>query len=238
MIVMSWNILAEPLVESPMCCRMNKIIRILRSFHADIVFLQEVTSAARRVLQMKLGKTYFVGELAAHDQSEWRSGRTRIPYGNLTMVRREFGRIRKHQTKTEWHRWGTAFDLNWIAHGNQVIATANLHLDSSNHRTRNEELRALLRHWNPQTDRIMVAGDFNSDGTDLRNRMLRSGFSHANSFSDITCVEDDKAIDFIYATVPTYGEAFAISMKESGSDHYPVVAAVNFHKSSFRTRSA
>lgn len=230
--VVSFNILAQPRLEDhqqrPFVERMERIVATLESLRADILFLQEVTPPARRILVQHFEAYFEIGPLARHNQSHWSRETKSCSYGNLTMIRASVGSIRKHYSRTKWHKWGTAFDINEIElNSGQRLHTANIHLDSENHKIRMQELRALLRHWKPDGPSI-VAGDFNSDCYNLHQLLLDRDFIPTNPFDRVTCMDDGKAIDFIYVRVlKCKGAPKSLSFEISGSDHFPVLTTIS-----------
>jgi endonuclease/exonuclease/phosphatase family metal-dependent hydrolase len=231
MMIVSWNILAQGLVnpkdfpgvkrrELHLNHRMSLIISELQRLQADVYLLQEVTPRVAKILGRMLPQ-WQVMPLSLHDQRSW--GSARVPsYGNLTLVRRQpCLRVEKHNTYY-WHASGTAYDVTMFRWHGIPITCFNIHLDSESPSLRMAEVKALKKYpSSTQTKRFIIGGDFNTEDKSLHKHFKRMYSSKSNTPTDLL---DHIEADYIYSSWQSTPLKISVTQPSlyCGSDHIPV----------------
>lgn len=158
--ILTWNIWFDHFAKE---IRYAGIIRMIGSLHPDAVCLQEVTTSFIRLLKASsLPSLYSI--------SDNLTGETIIPYGTLTMVKKEHqATFRFVNFPSRMHR---RLLIAEIPHSNGKFIVGNVHLESlSNHPTREAQLQVCNDTFLPFPFFVLV-GDFNF--CSYRNYDLRS----------------------------------------------------------------
>eukprot|EP01031_Cornospumella_fuschlensis_P029626 gene29626-35762_t len=147
--VLTWNIWFESFEKNK---RYGGILRIIGSLNPDVVCLQEVTTSFIRILKdSPLTSTYSI--------SDNLTGETIIPYGTLTMVKKEVGATFRFVNFPS--RMNRRLLTAEIPHPNGNFVIGNVHLESlSNHPTREAQLGICQQVFESYPFFILV-GDFN-----------------------------------------------------------------------------
>ena len=162
--------------------RVERIARVLENIDADIIALQEVVNHdgpsiedhQASYLARRLGRYFAIGETRKH-----RGG----VYGNVTLSRWEFERIRQIDLSISGREERGALRTD-IKIGHHLMHVFNVHLGTAHHERRKQAVRLmdedLLKAVDISGPRIML-GDFNDWTHGLVTRTLSAEFH----FSDI-----------------------------------------------------
>eukprot|EP01031_Cornospumella_fuschlensis_P034471 gene34471-41733_t len=147
--VLTWNIWFDFFQQA---ARYGGIVGIIGSLRPDVVCLQEVTTSFIRILKnSSLPSMYSI--------SDDLTGESVLPYGTLTMVRKELHATFAFVDFPSWmnRRLLTAE----IPHSNGNVIVGNVHLESlDNHPTREAQLQICQKVFLPYSFYVLV-GDFN-----------------------------------------------------------------------------
>jgi len=261
--VLSWNILSQdwidfqnlseyyPNISSSdmyLTKRLKLIIKYIRKVNADIIFLQEVTIPVQSILKSAFSKKYLILDLTPHLQSTTPVAERTLPFGNATLLkRRKFTNI-KHWS-FYFHPFGTAYDCTQFMYNNLLIKSVNTHYDSEDHDMRISENKALLERVG-HISTLIIAGDFNTDCKILHNAYDKLHFVSAVSKSNPTGTYlcEKKMIDYQYYkgfyvlstfvdNTPLFGkDCNQTTLRQFGSDHYPILCRVQLKTISYRLK--
>jgi len=247
--VVTWNVLSISYIDftdlqrdyptiDPSDLRLSKrlpvILRQLKRLDADLVLLQEVTPQVREALQKRFGDQYEVGPLAAHRAKE--SGGTSS--GNVVLLRHGMFGPTKYETKF-FGGSQSATGFTFTSWQDKPLVIANVHFDWQNHARRKREARGLLRYLREisQSSVLVVGGDFNSNDDTLHRKFVSFHSLVQRHGSTFLC--ENPMIDWIYVKgaqskgghilnepVRHRSTCFQRSIRNIGSDHYPVVGEI------------
>jgi endonuclease/exonuclease/phosphatase family metal-dependent hydrolase len=219
--------------------RVERIARVLREIHADVVALQEVVNHENgsiedhqaRYLADQLGYVFAIGETRKH-----RGG----VYGNVTLSRRDFGLIRQVDLTVEGREERCALRTD-VAVGSTLLHVFNVHLGTAFRERRAQAARMvdrdLLKAIDISGPRI-VLGDFNEWTRSLVSATLRTEFRGTGLHARLSRTRTYPAflpllhLDQIYVDHHVTVERARFHRSRTAllaSDHLPLVADVEVH---------
>ena len=212
----------------------DRIIRVLRELHADVIALQEC--------DRRFGERESVLPKALLDDTPWRAADiARRPrslgwHGNALLVRRDIAieETEALHLPTLEPRGAVRADLLFEGRRLRVLG---MHLDLSGLR-RGDQVRAVLRHCEERDDKCptVLLGDFNQWGAGRRAlRELRADWQVLETGKSFPSRQPLASLDRI-VTSPEWScceaRAHHSAIAASASDHLPVVARLTLASSS------
>lgn len=218
--------------------RRMKLVAQRILFHLpEVAILQEVSTRELPYLTKHLGKRYHLSKLIAHRRGFWREelrpGTKYLPNGQLVLFLkkafRKSPRVVAVPLSEDGNRGAYVPDLRLLG----------VHLDDSSKGKRNRELYAAIRQ-----EPLVIAGDFNALPEEhLHKILVKKGWHSAGEDGTSYPFEPAGLIDYIYLREGTFRSYFVDdflidhtndrsndeeTLDKYGSDHYPVIADLNF----------
>jgi len=231
--VLTWNILSsewEPKMED-FVKRKPLIKKMLIRRVYDVILLQEVDKRSYRFIRKELSKIYWISKMAV---IEW-SDDPEIETGNVILIRKKWkGNARVKEIGVDLNDGG----ILMITLKRYVIINVHLTLKSMEQRLKDiKYLNLWIKTKFPKHD-VILGGDFNNNlmkTKRIHKYLISQGYDNAVSTANkSTYLPYKAAIDFVYTkgVKKTNGKIMdtdnkkKISLKELGSDHYPVLASL------------
>lgn len=216
--------------------RLPTLLTKLEKLKADVFLLQEVMHEARDAIMERFGSDFSVGPICLHSLD--RSNTNHCRTGNMIMVRYQPNYKRVHFGRGAL-QYGYAYataKITW-RHTQSTLTLFSIHF-SDVWKERSEQSNAFITLLDREVKGdLVIGGDFNTHSR-VTHAPFQRRFHTSIQFPKGTYLCERPMIDYIYSTIqPKFadvdneplehvGTCYDRTIRDYGSDHYPVIAEI------------